>query len=59
MRSRWPNMASTAAGGGLRWLGNVGIQKGWADLDFSSIAQHYGYPHQDNLLPEYGLRRKS
>jgi 3-hydroxyisobutyrate dehydrogenase-like beta-hydroxyacid dehydrogenase len=30
----------------------AGIQKGWADLDFSSIARHYGYPSQDNALPE-------
>jgi 3-hydroxyisobutyrate dehydrogenase len=30
----------------------AGIQKGWADLDFSSIARHYGYPNQDNTLPE-------
>ena len=29
-----------------------GIQKGWGDLDFSSIAQHYGYPNQENALPE-------
>ncbi len=30
----------------------AGIQKGWADLDFSSIARHYGFPNQDNALPE-------
>ena len=30
----------------------AGIQKGWADLDFSSIARHYGYPHEDNVLPD-------
>ena len=29
-----------------------GIQKGWADLDFSCIAQHYGYPNQENTFPE-------
>jgi 3-hydroxyisobutyrate dehydrogenase-like beta-hydroxyacid dehydrogenase len=30
----------------------AGIQKGWGDLDFSCIAQHYGYPNQENTLPE-------
>jgi hypothetical protein len=30
----------------------AGIQKGWADLDFASIARHYGYPNEDNVLPE-------
>jgi hypothetical protein len=29
-----------------------GIQEGWGDLDFSCIAQHYGYPNQENTLPE-------
>jgi 3-hydroxyisobutyrate dehydrogenase-like beta-hydroxyacid dehydrogenase len=29
-----------------------GIQEGWGDLDFSCIAQHYGYPSQENTLPE-------
>ena len=29
-----------------------GIQKGWADLDFSCIAQHYGYPNQENTFPQ-------
>ena len=29
-----------------------GIQKGWADLDFSCIARHYGYPNEGNALPE-------
>jgi 3-hydroxyisobutyrate dehydrogenase len=29
-----------------------GLQKGWGELDFSSIAQHYGYPNQENSLPE-------
>jgi 3-hydroxyisobutyrate dehydrogenase len=29
-----------------------GLQKGWGELDFSSIAQHYGYPSQENSLPE-------
>ncbi|HEY5704792.1 MAG TPA: NAD(P)-dependent oxidoreductase [Terrimicrobiaceae bacterium] len=29
-----------------------GIQKGWGDLDFSCVAQHYGYPNQENTLPE-------
>jgi 3-hydroxyisobutyrate dehydrogenase-like beta-hydroxyacid dehydrogenase len=31
----------------------AGIQKGWADLDFSCIAQHYGYPNQENMIPEH------
>jgi 3-hydroxyisobutyrate dehydrogenase-like beta-hydroxyacid dehydrogenase len=30
----------------------AGIQKGWAELDFSCIAQHYGYPNRENALPE-------
>jgi 3-hydroxyisobutyrate dehydrogenase-like beta-hydroxyacid dehydrogenase len=30
----------------------AGLQRGWGDLDFSSIAQHYGYPNQENSLPE-------
>jgi hypothetical protein len=30
-----------------------GIQQGWGDLDFSCIAQHYGYPSQENTLPEH------
>lgn len=30
----------------------AGIQKGWADLDFSSIARHYGFSHEDNVLPD-------
>jgi 3-hydroxyisobutyrate dehydrogenase-like beta-hydroxyacid dehydrogenase len=30
-----------------------GIQQGWGDLDFSCIAQHYGYPNQENTLPEH------
>jgi 3-hydroxyisobutyrate dehydrogenase-like beta-hydroxyacid dehydrogenase len=30
----------------------AGIQKGWADLDFSCIARHYGYPNQENTFPE-------
>lgn len=30
----------------------AGIQKGWADLDFSSIARHYDYPNKENTLPE-------
>ncbi|HET9523156.1 MAG TPA: NAD(P)-dependent oxidoreductase [Terrimicrobiaceae bacterium] len=29
-----------------------GLQKGWGELDFSSIAQHYGYPSQENSLPD-------
>ncbi len=29
-----------------------GLQKGWGELDFSSIALHYGYPNQENSLPE-------
>ena len=29
-----------------------GLQKGWGELDFSSIAQHYGYSSQENSLPE-------
>ncbi len=29
-----------------------GLQKGWGELDFSSIAQHYGYSNQENSLPE-------
>ena len=29
-----------------------GIQKGWGDLDFSCIARHYGYPNEENMLPE-------
>ena len=29
-----------------------GIHEGWADLDFSCIAQHYGFPNQENALPE-------
>ena len=28
-----------------------GIHKGWADLDFSCVAQHYGYPNPENALP--------
>ena len=28
------------------------IQEGWGDLDFSCIAQHYGYPNRENTLPE-------
>jgi hypothetical protein len=30
----------------------AGVQKGWADLDFSSIARHYGFSHEDNVLPD-------
>ena len=30
----------------------AGIQKGWSDLDFSCIARHYGYPNEENMLPE-------
>ena len=29
-----------------------GIHKGWGDLDFSCIARHYGYPNDENVLPE-------
>jgi 3-hydroxyisobutyrate dehydrogenase-like beta-hydroxyacid dehydrogenase len=37
----------------------AGIQKGWADLDFSSIARHYGYPSDDNALPETAFASKA
>jgi 3-hydroxyisobutyrate dehydrogenase-like beta-hydroxyacid dehydrogenase len=30
----------------------AGLQNGWGDLDFCSIAQHYGYPNPENSLPE-------
>ncbi|HEY5811343.1 MAG TPA: NAD(P)-dependent oxidoreductase [Terrimicrobiaceae bacterium] len=30
----------------------AGIQKGWSDLDYSSIARHYGYPSKENIVPE-------
>ena len=29
----------------------AGIQSGWADLDFTSIAKHYGYPNEENDIP--------
>ncbi|CAN5810987.1 NAD(P)-dependent oxidoreductase [soil metagenome] len=29
-----------------------GLQNGWGDLDFSSIARHYGYPNEENEVPE-------
>lgn len=29
-----------------------GLQKGWGDMDFSSIARHYGFPNEGNELPE-------
>ena len=30
----------------------AGLQKGWGDLDFSSIARHYEFSHADNPVPE-------
>jgi len=30
----------------------AGLQSGWGDLDFSSIARHYGYPNEQNELPQ-------
>lgn len=30
----------------------AGLQKGWGDLDFSSIARHYGFSDPDHPLPE-------
>ena len=29
-----------------------GLQKGWGEMDFSSIARHYGFPDEKNALPE-------
>jgi len=30
----------------------AGLQNGWGDMDFSSIARHYGYPNEENEIPE-------
>lgn len=30
----------------------AGLQNGWGDLDFSSVARHYGFPSEENELPE-------
>ncbi len=29
-----------------------GLQNGWGDLDFSSVARHYGFPNGDVQIPE-------
>jgi len=30
----------------------AGLQNGWGDMDFSSIARHYGYSNAENEIPE-------
>jgi 3-hydroxyisobutyrate dehydrogenase-like beta-hydroxyacid dehydrogenase len=30
----------------------AGLQNGWGDLDFSIVARHYGYPNEENEVPE-------
>lgn len=30
----------------------AGLQSGWGDSDFSSIARHYGFPDEENEIPE-------
>lgn len=39
--------AASAAAGSLM----AGIHKGWADLDFSAVARHYGYPGAAQVDP--------
>jgi len=29
-----------------------GLQKGWGEMDFSSLAKHYGFPSEKNEVPE-------
>ncbi len=40
--------AANAAAGALM----SGIEHGWADLDFSAISKHYGFPGKEPLAPE-------
>jgi len=40
--------AANAVAGALM----AGIQKGWADLDFSALACHYGYPGKQDMQSE-------
>jgi 3-hydroxyisobutyrate dehydrogenase-like beta-hydroxyacid dehydrogenase len=34
----------------------AGLQKGWGDMDFSSVARHYGFPNEKNEVPEALLK---
>src|SRR5690606_33812739 len=34
-----------------------GLQKGWGELDFSSVAKHYGFPSSKNEIPG-GLKKQ-
>jgi len=30
----------------------AGLQNGWGDMDFSVVARHYGFPNEENEVPE-------